>query len=126
MGSKHTNDKAAGDMGAGDIADAENAAAAKASSGTGDTGGVVHAVGEAIRAIAGKSANGARGASEAVRDAPATGAQAATDSVAERVHGGVVAVRSHRGRFVTIVAGISACVAAVAGLIVRRSRSNPA
>lgn len=126
MGSKHTNDKAAGDMGAGDIADAENAAAAKASSGTGDTGGVVHAVGEAIRAIAGKSANGARGASEAVRHAPATGAQAATDSVAERVHGGVVAVRSHRGRFVTIVAGISACVAAVAGLIVRRSRSNPA
>ena len=65
----------------------------KISGGIGDASEMVHAVGEGVRAIAGKGANGVRGAGDAVREAPTTGAQAATDSVAEQVHGGVVAVR---------------------------------
>lgn len=128
MGWKHTNHRRARATGAGDIRDAGKAAAAKISGGIGDASEMVHAVGEGVRAIAGKGANGVRGAGDAVREAPTTGAQAAADAkdaVAEQVHGGVVAVRGHRGRFVTIAAAVSACLAAIAGLIVRRSRSNP-
>jgi hypothetical protein len=126
MGSGNTNDKRAPETDVGEIRDAGDSAGAAIASGI-DASSQVRVVAERVRAMVGKGANGVRNVGQPVRTATGDRAAAgAKEAIAERVSDSVVAVRKHRGRlFVTIAtAVVSACVAALAGLLVRRSRPH--